>query len=758
MNETYILKELKKGLISWYDFKSGSKILYIGGATDAAAEYLISKMGEVFDSEGNQIGQNLSVVITPIEQAISYEFCQKYRGVFDYVISVGTVELAPDLQNIFAAVKTVCNKDSICLFGMNNRMGIRYFCGDRDLYTGRIFDGVDGYKHAYNSETDSFKGRMYNKSEIKKMLAECGVVQSRFYSVLSDLDNPIMLFADGYIPKEDLATRIYPVYNFPDTVFLEEENLYKSLIENDMFHQMVNAYLVEFSFNQSAVLSNALQITSTTIRDPQNAMMTVIYYDYVEKINVYPEGRAHLEDMIKYAEDLNDHGIRTIGMELTERGLKMPYIDAPVGQLYLKNLFLNDKDEYLKAMDKFRDIIMNSSKIIRDDIGQETGAILKYGYPDLIPLNSFYIDGEFVFFDQEFREDNYPANEIVYRLVTTFYMGNLQGLVSKAEMYDRYGLTSRLEEWRKMEGAFLSDLRNDGILKDYYKRVRRNATVVEVNRQRMNYSRDDYYKLFVNIFDRLDNRKLIIFGSGKYADRFMNMYESDRPAFAIVDNNQDKWGEKLNGVTIHSPDYLQELSHGEYQVLICVKNFMPIMRQLDDMGITEYCIYDPEKNYKKRKHPIIEEQGEVAVEPKKYHVGYIAGVFDLFHVGHLNMFKRAKEQCDYLIVGVVTDEGAAKHNHKKTFVPFEERFEMVRSCRYVDEAVKIPVDQNDTKDAFAMYHFDVQFSGSDYVNNQSWLNKQKFLRENGSDLVFFPYTQSTCSTNLKALIQKGLAE
>ncbi len=758
MDETYILKGLKKGLIAWYDFRPGSKILYIGDASDAVAEYLVAKMGEVYDSDGNQIGQNLSVVIAPIERAVSLEFCQKYLGTFDYVISVGTAELVPDLRNTFVAVKTLCSKDAICLFGMNNRMGIKYFCGDRDPYTNRNFDGVEGYKHASDSGSDTFVGRMYSKSEIKEMITDAGVAKSRFYSILSDLDNPIMLFAEGYIPKEDLATRIYPVYNSPETVFLEEENLYKSLVENDMFHQMANAYLVEFTFDEKTELSDALQITSTTIRNPQDAMLTVIYDECVEKINVHPEGRNHLVNMMEYAKDLNAHGIKTIPMELTDRGLKMPFIDAPVGQLCLKNLFLQDKDEYLKAMDRFRDIIMQSSVVVREDMGEGSGALFKYGYPDLIPLNSFYIDGEFVFFDQEFREDNYPANEIVYRLVTTFYMGNLQGEVSKAEMYDRYGLTSRLDNWRKMEGSFLSDLRNDGILKDYYKRVRRNASVVEANRQRMNFAGDDYYRLFIDIFDKLDSRKLVLFGSGKYAARYLDMYESDRPAFAIVDNNQEKWGQELNGVKIYSPEYLKELSHGEYQVLICVKNYIPIMQQLDEMGITEYCIYDPDKKYEKRKHPISEEQSEAGSEPKKYHVGYIAGVFDLFHVGHLNMFKRAKEQCDYLIVGVVTDEGALKHNKKKTFVPFEERIEMVRSCRYVDEAVKIPVDQNDTKDAFAMYHFDVQFSGSDYINNQSWLNKQKFLRENGADLVFFSYTQSTCSTNLKALIEKGLAD
>ncbi|MDE7016223.1 MAG: adenylyltransferase/cytidyltransferase family protein [Lachnospiraceae bacterium] len=142
--------------------------------------------------------------------------------------------------------------------------------------------------------------------------------------------------------------------------------------------------------------------------------------------------------------------------------------------------------------------------------------------------------------------------------------------------------------------------------------------------------------------------------------------------------------------------------------------------------------------------------------PKKYHVGYIAGVFDLFHIGHLNMFKRAKEQCDYLIVGVVNDESVMKNKKTMPYIPFEERIELVRACRYVDEAVEIPTDYNNTDEAYRRYQFDVQFSGSDYADNPVWLAKKVFLQKQGSDMVFFPYTQSTSSTKIKELIEKNL--
>lgn len=757
MNEAAVLKELQKGLIAWYDFAPGSNILYIGEDSDAIADHLRSLSGLAYDSTGRQISKNLSVTVVSLNAVRDEKFVTAHQSFFDYVICVGLAEKARSLSELLSFIKSLAAHGAICLFGMNNRLGVRYFCGDRDPYTGRSFDSIEDYRRAYKTEEDHFNGRMYDRAQIRTALQKCGSTNVKFYSILSDLENPILMFAEGFAPKEDLATRIYPVYNCPETVFLEEEVLYRPLVDNDMFHQMANAYLVEFSFDDSVLLSDALQITSTTVRSAADSMFTIIHENnVVEKINAYPEGRRRLENMIEYAEDLKAHGLKVIDMKLTDRGLEMPYIDAPVGQLYLKNLYLTDLDEFFNKMDHFRDLILKSSETVGEDLGEELGVTLRYGYPDLVPLNSFYIDGEFVFFDQEFREEEYPANAIIARMVSTFYAGNSvpQTIMTRDEMYDRYDVKARIGDWRRMEGRFLSELRNDSDLREYYSRVRRNGGIVNSNRQRMNYSADDYYRIFVDIFNNADTRKLILFGSGNFATRFMELYGPDYPVYAIVDNNPDKWESEFKGVMIHSPEWLRELSSGEYKVLICIKNYPSVIGQLKAMGITEFSVYDPAQKYPRKRHPITVTEGE----PKKYHVGYIAGVFDLFHVGHLNMFKRAKELCDYLIVGVVSDEGAFKHNKKETFVPFEERIEMVRSCRYVDEAVEIPVDLNDTKEAFAMYHFDVQFSGSDYVNNPKWIEKRKYLRSQGADLVFFPYTKSTNSTNIKALIEKGLVE
>jgi cytidyltransferase-related domain len=142
---------------------------------------------------------------------------------------------------------------------------------------------------------------------------------------------------------------------------------------------------------------------------------------------------------------------------------------------------------------------------------------------------------------------------------------------------------------------------------------------------------------------------------------------------------------------------------------------------------------------------------------KKYNIGYMAGVYDLFHVGHLNMIKRAKENCNYLIVGVLVDELVVYFKKKLPFIPFEERIEIIRSIKGVDEAVPVTFENSDKLDAWNLYRFDCQFSGSDYAGVPGWLYDKERLEKVGSTIEFFPYTESTSSTYIKKLIGREIS-
>jgi glycerol-3-phosphate cytidylyltransferase len=140
---------------------------------------------------------------------------------------------------------------------------------------------------------------------------------------------------------------------------------------------------------------------------------------------------------------------------------------------------------------------------------------------------------------------------------------------------------------------------------------------------------------------------------------------------------------------------------------------------------------------------------------KKYNVGYTTGVYDMFHIGHLNILKRAKEQCDYLIVGITTDE-LVSYKNTKAIIPHDERMEIVKSIKYVDKVV--PQESMDKMQAWKKYKFDVMFVGSDWKGTDKWNRFERQFAEVGVDIVYFPYTQGTSSTKLREVINKLLLE
>ncbi len=124
-------------------------------------------------------------------------------------------------------------------------------------------------------------------------------------------------------------------------------------------------------------------------------------------------------------------------------------------------------------------------------------------------------------------------------------------------------------------------------------------------------------------------------------------------------------------------------------------------------------------------------------------IGYTTGVFDLFHIGHLNMLKNAKALCDKLIVGVTVDELVA-YKHKKAVIPFEERLEIVRNIECVD--VAIPQRSMDKFDAWKKLKFDVMFVGDDWYGTDKWKEYEDKFNGVGVKIIFFPYTKGTSST------------
>ena len=152
--ENNLTREVRKGIILWYDFKADSKVLYDGMPDDSICEALVN-LGLNVDCTKDVDGDSA-------------------KGLYDYVVSITGPEKSLTPEELLTEWKSYLKTDGRLLLAMNNRMGLRYFCGDRDPYTNRNFDGIEGYQRAYRQKEDTFFGRCYDEAELREMLKNAG--------------------------------------------------------------------------------------------------------------------------------------------------------------------------------------------------------------------------------------------------------------------------------------------------------------------------------------------------------------------------------------------------------------------------------------------------------------------------------------------------------------------------------------------------------------------------------------------------------
>ncbi len=141
------------------------------------------------------------------------------------------------------------------------------------------------------------------------------------------------------------------------------------------------------------------------------------------------------------------------------------------------------------------------------------------------------------------------------------------------------------------------------------------------------------------------------------------------------------------------------------------------------------------------------ESGRFNLEPQRK-IGYMSGTWDLFHVGHLNLIKRAKQYCDFLVVGIHKD---ASHKGKETFIPFDERMEIVRNIKWVDAVVPSMREDSDIY-KMGVVKYDYLFVGSDYKGTERFNRYEEYFADKGVKIIYFPYTKGTSSTQIRNLI------
>lgn len=214
------------------------------------------------------------------------------------------------------------------------------------------------------------------------------------------------------------------------------------------------------------------------------------------------------------------------------------------------------------------------------------------------------------------------------------------------------------------------------------------------------------------------------------------------------------WDKEGDGYQVNMPDFAS-LSSDDL-VLVFPKtenNLAEIKAILTDTPATVYYYNAIEHIINGAKFPQIKKALNISYskEGKPYKKGYISGSFDLFHIGHLNLLRRAKEQCDYLLVGVLTDELVLQRKGRLPVVPLADRMAIVKAISYVDEVDVTTPEIIPRTAACEKYRFDAMFTGDDWGGDDEM---EKKLNAMGADLVYFPYTKTVSTTKLRESINK----
>lgn len=520
----YQLSDLRTGIINWYEFAPESRVLEIGAGFGALTGCLCGKCAHVTVTERSLYRARAIAARYPERNQLDVYagevFDMEFGTTFDYIVLIGLLERIgggsrkkePYVSYLKKLQKLLSPWGKI-LFAVENRFGLRYFCGAPEPHTNRAFDGMNGYRQGTG-------GYSFSRQEVIELAEEAGFGFHKFYYPLPDYKLPQLIYTDAYLPEKNLKERLIPYYRRNDTLVMWEQDLYDDIISNGVFPFFANSFLVECG---GAVCQETetggggkgagviYAAVSTDRGEERGFATTILDSGLVHKKPLYEKGRENARKLYEHIQDLRAHGIPVVEHRaLPQDVLELPFISLPTLSNYIKEIMGRDIEEFLWILDRVYDYILQSSEAgegenalakrwcagTEEEKLPDFGPVLKKAYMELIPLNCFYDSRtkEFLYFDQEFVRENYPAKYVLFRAIHYIYCftPGAEGYYPQKELRRKYGMEDTWEIYRREEDRFLEEVRNRKQYGWFYrwagvdsKRVLENAKRLESQEERV---------------------------------------------------------------------------------------------------------------------------------------------------------------------------------------------------------------------------------------------------------------------------------
>lgn len=462
----------RESLLNWYPFRRGSRVLEIGAGMGALTPFLASVCEFVIALEPSQsrariiserckTNSNVQVITQPLDT---------YNGgeqSFDYVTLIGVLEYAgiysesdnPWLEMLQKA-RSFLKPDGKLLLAIENKFGLKYWCGAAEDHTGIPFDSLNNYEDN-GGATDRYSGnkgvRTFSKEELEVLLKEAGFLKNKFYYALPDYKFPMLILTDESKSADVLIGDVKFGYPEESILVANEMRLYPEIVRNGALSFFANSYFVE-ALNSD---EQFCEINTVTIKRDYKApyrIITALDKNRATRTAANKESHKHIERLVSNTRFLLDKKIPCVAQEVCGEGKTWAcMIDGlRADSVFMHAVRSGDTAMALKMLDTLKQYLLKSS----DSFEQNGRTILKIGYIDMTFRNSFWKDGDLLFFDQEWTAEDIPLQYILYRAIR-YAMIHLSELDSN-RYYEYCGITREDQAvFASMEHSFLQSLMDE---------------------------------------------------------------------------------------------------------------------------------------------------------------------------------------------------------------------------------------------------------------------------------------------------------
>ena len=480
----YHFSEARKNIIEWYPVKEDAVVLEIGAGCGALTGVLsrkakkvvcieLSKKRSLINAYQNRDCDNVEIYVGKYEEI-------KLEEKFDYITLIGVLEYAASYtkgdnpyKTMLKQVSSMLKPGGKLLIAIENKFGLKYWCGAPEDHTGVPFECLHNYESEYEADRyGSSPVRTFSKQVLADLLDEAGLTRQRFYYPLPDYKFPSVVFSDAYLPNEDEIRAVKFYYPENSELVADEKRLYRELLKNHTFPFFANSFFVEVS--QEELDEKYVKYVSykRDFVDRYKVATTIWNHGQVMKSACTSEASQHIVQIQHNIEALQNQGLEVLLSQKKGRDcLVMPYSELPLAVEHF-NTALQDKDyrELKKMLDLLKDSLKRSSTYHYGEPctislpGNDLSEVLDTGYLDMLFINSFYANGRLIFFDQEWSDVNIPLKYILYRAIK--YSGVNMAEVSsiKESLFVEYGINQEIRKcFEQYEERFVSDKMDQAI-------------------------------------------------------------------------------------------------------------------------------------------------------------------------------------------------------------------------------------------------------------------------------------------------------